>query len=171
MVKLEVKNTIKLLITLTIIVLIVICINYIFHLKQENIINLTIGLIVIAGWFINSDLNRSNEIAKERRAIKAEYQKKVVEFWTMFAHHKMEKWADAHDLIRELKLEVHIYGDDEDIKSFEVLINLHNEIVDHQKDEKMMKLLFYSFEENLNKFKDTVIKQFREELELGEYKK
>lgn len=115
-------------------------------------------IAIIVGWFINSWLNRRNEIAKERLKYRMDTLQSIITLLSELQESSLVKKGDIshlNRLIRDTLTKFYIYGEKDEIELCKFLrkaINDKNNI---------------EFENSLNKLTELVKNRIRQELQLS----
>ena len=75
-------------------------------------------IIVVAGWFVNSCLNRRHEIAKERMGYRVDTLKNFISFYIEAQKSK------SLDGFNDIQVSFHLYGHDDEIELVEEIAKI-----------------------------------------------
>lgn len=118
--------------------------------------------VLVIGWFINSWLNRRNEIAKERLKYRMDTLQSIITVLSEIQESSLAKDGDIshlNRLIRDTLTKFYIYGEKDEI---ELCKDLRKAINDKNNIE---------FEKSLNELAELVKNRIRQELRLSQLQK
>lgn len=93
-------------------------------METKDVLAITTIWVVILGWFVNSLLNRRNEISKRRFEYRMSALDSFLKCWYV-----MEKQSDPFkdvefiEMVQDARSKFHLYGELDEIKAFENFIS------------------------------------------------